>query len=42
MRPRREPDEVYAAEEKTLGRPFDEFIAVAITGRQQVAPTSGP
>jgi hypothetical protein len=42
VRPRREPDEVYAAEEKTLGRPFDEFIAVAITGRQQVAPTSGP
>jgi predicted hydrolase (HD superfamily) len=30
-------DEVYAAEE-TLGLAFDEFIAVAITGRQQVAP----
>lgn len=30
-------DVVYAAEE-TLVLPFDEFIAVAITGRQQVAP----
>jgi len=30
-------DEVYGAEE-TLGLPLDEFIAVAITGVQQVAP----
>jgi predicted hydrolase (HD superfamily) len=34
-------DEVYAAEEKTLGLAFDELIAVAITGRQQVAPDIG-
>jgi predicted hydrolase (HD superfamily) len=33
-------DEVSAAEE-TLGLAFDEFIAVAITGRQQVAPDIG-
>jgi len=30
-------DEVYGAEE-TLGLPLDEFIAVAVTGLQQVAP----
>jgi putative nucleotidyltransferase with HDIG domain len=33
-------DEVYAAEE-VLGLPLDEFIAVAITGVQQVAPDIG-
>ena len=33
-------DEVYAAEE-ALGLPLDEFIAVAITGLQQVAPEIG-
>jgi putative nucleotidyltransferase with HDIG domain len=33
-------DEVYGAEE-TLGLPLDEFIAVAITGVQQVAPEIG-
>jgi hypothetical protein len=33
-------DEVYQAE-ATLRLPLDEFIAVAITGIQQVAPTSG-
>ena len=33
-------DEVYAAEE-VLGLPLDEFIAVAITGVQQVAPEIG-
>jgi len=30
-------DEVYGAEE-SLGLPLDQFIAVAITGIQQVAP----
>jgi predicted hydrolase (HD superfamily) len=30
-------DEIYGAEE-TLGLPLDEFISVAITGVQQVAP----
>jgi predicted hydrolase (HD superfamily) len=34
-------DEVYGAEE-TLGLPLDEFIAVAITGVQQVAPEIRP
>jgi uncharacterized protein len=33
-------EEVYAAEE-VLGLPLDEFIAVAITGVQQVAPEIG-
>ena len=33
-------DEVYGAEE-SLGRPLDQFIAVAITGIQQVAPEIG-
>jgi putative nucleotidyltransferase with HDIG domain len=33
-------EEVYAAEE-VLGLPLDEFIAVAITGLQQVAPEIG-
>jgi putative nucleotidyltransferase with HDIG domain len=33
-------DEVYGAEE-TLGLPLDQFIAVAITGVQQVAPEIG-
>jgi predicted hydrolase (HD superfamily) len=32
--------EVYAAEE-VLGLPLEEFIAVAITGVQQVAPEIG-
>jgi predicted hydrolase (HD superfamily) len=33
-------DEVYGAEE-SLGLPLDQFIAVAITGIQQVAPEIG-
>jgi hypothetical protein len=40
--PRREPGRGIRGGGEDAGLPFDEFIAVAITGRQRVAPDIGP